>query len=179
MATSCSVPAPKKNRTRACGMTQSLLIRLSRMHQFAALRHRGFRLLWMATLLSATARWADMVVVGWLTLELTDSALWVGIVAASKMAGYVAAPFMGVIADRMDRRLLLVIAAVVNLTVSIVMLLLFVAGALALWHIIALALLSSLTWALDYPTRQAFVPDLVGREHLTNAIALNSVAVEI
>ena len=160
-------------------MPQGVFVRLRRMEQFAALRHRGFRLLWIATLLSATARWADMVVVGWLTLELTDSALMVGIVAASKMAGYLAAPFMGVVADRMDRRLLLVVAAVVNLATSAVMLLLFVADALALWHVIALALVSSLTWALDNPTRQAFLPDLVRREHLGNAIALNAVAVEI
>jgi MFS family permease len=143
------------------------------------LRHRGFRLLWTDTLLSATARWADVVVIGWLTLELTDSALMVGIVAACKMAGYVAAPFMGVIADRMDRRRLLIVASSVNLAVAALMLLLFASGWLALWHVITLALLSGLTWALDNPTRQAFVPDLVGREDLTNAIALNSVAVEI
>jgi len=155
------------------------LVRLSRMQQFAALRHRGFRLLWTATLLSATARWADMVVIGWLTLELTDSALMVGIVAASKMAGYVAAPFMGVFADRMDRRRLLVFASATNLTVALIMLLLFLTGLLVLWHVIALALVSSVTWAIDNPARQAFVPDLVDREHLTNAIALNSVAVEI
>src|SRR5687768_4065958 len=160
-------------------MIRETLAWLGGMPQFAALRYRGFRLLWMATLLSSTARWADMVVVGWLTLELTDSPLMVGIVAGSKMAGYLAAPFMGVIADRMDRRLLLIIAAVVNLGVSALMLLLFVSNALALWHIIALALVSSVTWALDNPTRQAFVPDLVDREHLTNAIALNAVATEI
>jgi Na+/melibiose symporter-like transporter len=86
---------------------------------------------------------------------------------------------MGVAADRMDRRVLLVIAAAVNLAVSTLMLLLFVTGALVLWHVIALALVSSLTWAIDNPTRQAFVPDLVDREDLTNAIALNSVAIEI
>jgi MFS family permease len=149
------------------------------MHQFAALHHRGFRLLWIATLLSATARWADMVVIGWLTLELTNSPLMVGVVAGSKMAGYIAAPFMGVMADRVDRRLLLVIAAVVNLVVSALMLILFVSGALALWHVIALALVSSVTWALDHPTRQALVPDLVKPENLTNAIALNAVANEI
>ena len=160
-------------------MMREALARLGRMPQFAALHHRGFCLLWLATLFSSTARWADIVVVGWLTLELTDSALMVGIVAGSKMAGYLAAPFMGVVADRMDRRLLLVIASVVNLAVSAVMLLLFVSGWLALWHIIALALVGSLTWALDNPTRQAFVPDLVETEHLTNAIALNSVAIEI
>ena len=156
-----------------------LVTRLRGLPQFAALRHRSFRLLWTATLLSSTARWADMVVLGWLTLELTDSALWVGIVAASKMAGYLAAPFMGVVADRMDRRLLLIVAAVVNVAVSAIMLVLFVAATLALWHVIALAVVSSLTWALDNPTRQAFVPDLVDREDLTNAIALNAVATEI
>ncbi len=157
---------------------QRIFARLGRMHQFAALRHRGFRLLWTATLLSSTARWADMVVIGWLTLDLTASPLMVGVVAASKMAGYVAAPFMGVIADRMDRRLLLIIASVVNLATATLMLLLFVTGYLELWHIVVLAVVSSLTWSLDHPTRQAFVPDLVNKEHLTNAIALNSVAVE-
>jgi len=169
----------KRTRRPPLGMMRDLLARLGRMHQFAALRHRGFRLLWIASLLSSTARWADMVVIGWLTLELTDSALMVGIVAAAKMAGYLAAPFMGVVADRMDRRLLLIIAAAVNFAVSALMLVLFVSGWLALWHIIGLALVSSLTWALDNPTRQAFVPDLVNKDDLTNAIALNAVAVEI
>ncbi len=158
---------------------RSMLERLTQMRQFAALRHRGFRMLWTATVLSSTARWADMVVVGWLTLELTDSALMVGIVAASKMAGYIAAPFMGVVADRMDKRLLLIIAAVINLVVSAMMLVLYVAGGLVLWHIIALALAGSITWAVDNPTRQALMPDLVEKEDLTNAVALNSVAVEI
>lgn len=155
------------------------LARLARMDQLAALRHRGFRLLWIATLLSSTGRWADMVVIGWLTLDLTDSPLMVGIVAGCKMAGYLVAPFMGVVADRFDRRTLLVIAAAVNLAVSAILLVLLLAAALALWHIIVLALLSSFTWALDNPTRNAFVPDLVGPQDLTNAIALNAVAIEI
>jgi MFS family permease len=168
-----------QNRRFDVVIMSDFLGRLGRMQQFAALRHRGFRLLWIASLLSSTARWADMVVIGWLTLELTDSALMVGIVAGSKMAGYVAAPFMGVVADRMDRRLLLVIAAVVNVAVAAMMLLLFALGVLQLWHVITLALVSSLTWALDNPTRNAFVPDLVGPKDLTNAIALNAVAIEI
>jgi MFS family permease len=103
----------------------------------------------------------------------------VGIVTGSKMAGYLAAPFMGVVVDRMDRRLLLMIAAGVNLAVAVIMLLLVVTGWLALWHLITLALIGSLTWALDNPTRNAFVPDLVGRENLTNAIALTALALEI
>lgn len=160
-------------------MIQQALARLGRMQQFAALRHRDFRLLWFATLLSSTARWADMVIIGWLTLELTNSPFWVGIVAGSKMVGYFAAPFMGVIADRMDRRLLMIVAGAVNLGVSAAMLVLFALDWLALWHVIALAFVSSLTWALDHPTRQALMPDLVRKEDLTNAIALNAIAVEI
>lgn len=149
------------------------------MYQASALRHRGFRLLWTATLLSSTARWADVVVVGWLTLELTESALMVGIVAGSKMAGYILAPFMGVAADRIDRRLLLIIAALVNWAVSAIMLALLLTGLLTLTHIIVLSLIASLTWALDNPTRQAFVPDLVDKKDLTNAVALNAVATEL
>jgi len=149
------------------------------MHQLTAFRNRSFRLLWIATLLSSTARWADIVVIGWLTLVLTDSAFMVGIVAASKMAGYIAAPFMGVIADRVDRRLLLIVASAVNLAVSVIMLALFVLGWLLLWHLIVLALVSSVTWAIDNPARQALVADLVEIKDLTNAIALNAVAVEI
>lgn len=160
-------------------MMREAFARLGRMPQFAALRHRDFRLLWMASLLSSTARWADMVVIGWLTLELTDSPLMVGIVAACKMAGYLAAPFMGVAADRMDRRALLIVAAGVNLAVSAAMLLLVVFGWLELWHVIVLALVGSFTWAIDNPTRNALVPDLVEREDLTNAVALNAVALEI
>lgn len=158
---------------------RDLLARFAALPQFAALRFRDFRLLWTASVLSATARWADMVVLGWLTLELTDSAFWVGIVAGSKMAGYIAAPFMGVIADRMDRRKLLIIAALINLAVAAAMLVLILLKMLALWHIIALALCGSITWAIDNPTRQALMPDLVGKEHITNAVALNAVAMEI
>jgi predicted MFS family arabinose efflux permease len=95
------------------------------------------------------------------------------------MAGYFAAPFMGVVADRVDRRLLLIVAAGVNLVVALAMWLLFVLEWLELWHIIVLALAGSFTWALDNPTRQALVPDLVGKDALTNAIALNAVAIEI
>ena len=160
-------------------MMQEAFSRLGQMQQLAALRHRRFRLLWIGTVLSSTARWADLVVLGWLTLELTDSPLIVGIVAACKMAGYLVGPFMGVLADRMDRRALLIIASLVNLVVTLAMLLLFVSGWLALWHIITLALLSSVTWALDNPTRQAFVPDLVEGDDLTNAIALTMVAIEL
>jgi len=160
-------------------MPMDFLARLGQTPQLSALRHRGFRLLWTATLLSSTARWADLVVVGWLTLELTDSPLMVGIVAAAKMVGYLAAPFMGVVVDRMDRRLLLLMAAGANLAASVAMLLLFVYGWLVLWHVIGLALVSGLTWALDNPTRNAFVPDLVEGEDLTNAIALNALAIEI
>jgi len=152
---------------------------LIQIFQRSALRHQSFRRLWVTTLLSSTARWADLIVVGWLTLELTDSALMVGIVTACKMAGYILAPLMGVAADRMDRRKLLIVASIISGSLTALMLVLLMTGSLTVSYLIALSLLSSLTWALDYPARQALVPDLVEPEDLTNAIALNSVATEM
>ena len=149
------------------------------MFNTGALRHRNFRMLWFATLLSSTARWADLVVVGWLTLVLTDSALMVGIVTGCKMAGYLLAPMMGVLADRMDRRKLLIMASLISSGVTLTMLVLLLTDTLNVGHLIVLALISSLTWALDHPTRQAFIPDLVGKDDLTNAVAMNAVATEM
>lgn len=152
---------------------------LRQIFERSALRHPAFRRLWVTTLLSSTARWADIVVVGWLTLELTDSALMVGIVTACKMAGYLLAPLMGVAADRLDRRKLLILASVVSGLISVAMLVLLATGWLTVGYLMGLSLISGLTWALDNPTRQAFIPDLVEPEDLTNAIAMNSVATEL
>ena len=152
---------------------------LVQVFQRSALRHRSFRMLWIATLLSSTARWADLVVVGWLTLELTDSALMVGIMTACKMAGIVLSPLMGVAVDRMDRRKLLMLASMVSGLNSALMLALLLTGQLTVTYLVTIALVSSLIWALDNPTRQALVPDLVEPEDLNNAIATNSVATEI
>jgi MFS family permease len=152
--------------------------RWTEIKQASALRHPGFRMLWTATLLSSTARWADLVVVGWLTLELTNSALMVGIVSGCKMAGYLFAPLMGVAADRLNRYKLLILASVVSGAIAMTMLGLLLTDHMAIGYLIVLSLVSSLTWALDHPTRQAFIPDLVGQKNLTNAVALNAVATE-
>lgn len=155
------------------------MLRLIQAFRSSALRHPNFRMLWTATLLSSTARWADLVVVGWLTLQITDSPLIVGIVAGCKMAGYILAPMMGVAADRMDRRMLLITASVISGSVALIMLILLLNDSLSISYLIALSLISSLTWALDNPTRQAFIPDLVEKDDLTNAVALNAVAIEL
>lgn len=153
--------------------------RWNQIRQASALRHSGFRMLWTASLLSSTARWADFVVIGWLTLELTNSALMVGIVSGCKMAGYILAPVMGVAADRMDRHKLLILASIVSGTIALLMLTLLLTDRMTIGYLITLSLVSSLTWALDHPTRQAFIPDLVDQKDLTNAIALNAVATEM
>ncbi|MFM7009158.1 MAG: MFS transporter, partial [Betaproteobacteria bacterium] len=152
--------------------------RWAQIREASALRHPGFRMLWTATLLSSTARWADLVVVGWLTLELTNSALMVGIVSGCKMAGYLFAPLMGVAADRLNRYKLLILASVVSGAIAMTMLGLLLTDQMAIGYLITLSLVSSLTWALDHPTRQAFIPDLVGQKNQTNAVALNAVATE-
>ena len=156
-----------------------MLRRLIALHHHSALRYPNFRMLWLATSLSSTARWADLVVVGWITLQLTDSALMVGVVSGCKMAGYLFAPLMGVAADRLDRRKLLMTASIVSGLIALSMIVLLTTDLLTIGYLITLSLISSLTWALDSPTRQAFIPDLVPKNDLTNAIALNAVAIEL
>ena len=156
-----------------------MISRVRQIIQESALRHRSFRLLWVTSLCSSTARWADLVVVGWLTLELTDSPLMVGVVAACKMAGLLFSPAMGVAADRIDRRRLLIVASLLSWSMALITLLLLLTGWMTIEYLIALSLVSSLAWALDNPTRQAFISDLVEGRDLTNAIALNSVATEM
>ena len=156
-----------------------MINRVRQILQESALRHRSFRLLWVTSLCSSTARWADLVVVGWLTLELTDSPLMVGVVAACKMAGLLFSPAMGVAADRIDRRRLLIVASLLSWSMALITLLLLLTGWMTIEYLIALSLVSSLAWALDNPTRQAFISDLVEGRDLTNAIALNSVATEM
>lgn len=156
-----------------------MIHRLAVAFRGSALRHPNFRMLWVATLLSSTARWADLVVVGWITLQVTDSPLMVGIVAGCKMAGYILAPMMGVAVDRMDRLKLLIAASIVSGGVALIMLILLLTDSLSTSYLITLSLISSLTWALDSPARQAFIPDVVEKDDLTNAVALNAVATEL
>jgi MFS family permease len=145
-----------------------------------ALRHRDFRLFWTGNFLSNIGTWMQNIAQGWLVLQLTNSAFWLGVVGfAASFPILLFALIGGVIADHVNKRKLLMV------TQSAMMIFAFIMAALAYFkingrpminvtEIVLLALGTGIAMSLNTPTYQALVPQLVPREDLTNAIALNS-----
>lgn len=152
----------------------------SKPNTFAALRYRNFQLYFGGQLVSTSGTWMQTVAQSVLVFDLTQSELWLGIVAcAAGLPSLFLSPFAGVIVERVPRRRILIV------TQSSQMLLAFALSALVLthvvqvWHIVVLALLLGVTNAIDAPARQAFVIDMVGRQDLQSGIALNSLMFNI
>jgi MFS family permease len=111
----------------------------------------------------------------WLVLELTHSAWWLGVVGALQFLPVLfLALFGGVLADRLPKRTVLVFTQSSAMLLAFILWILVATGGVQLWHVLIMAALLGLTNSLDMPTRQAFVVEMVGREDLPNAVALNS-----
>ncbi len=144
--------------------------------RLGVLRHRNFALFWFSLVVSHSGTWMQIMVVGWLTEELTHSPFWVGLVSAARGVPMVVLPFVGgVAADRMDRRTLLWITQLSQALLGLTLAVLVAAGAAQVWHFAALGFLAAVAGAFDQPTRQAIVPSLVPREDLRKAVALHAV----
>jgi MFS family permease len=142
---------------------------------FIALRHRNYRLFFFGQMISLIGTWMQTTALAWLVLELTHNALLLGLVGALQfLPVMVFSLFGGVLADRLPKRTTLIFTQSFALLQAEVMWILVATGKIQIWQILLLAALLGLTQALDTPTRQAFVGELVGREDLPNAIALNS-----
>ena len=149
---------------------------VTRFPQMArALRNPNFRLFWSGNFLSNIGTWMQNVAQGWLVLLLTNSAFWLGVVGfAGSIPFLIFTLFGGVIADRVDKRRLLLA------TQTVMMMLAFLLAALAwfkvitVWEVAAIAFMNGVAMSMNAPSYQAMVPRLVKREDLTNAIALNS-----
>jgi MFS family permease len=146
---------------------------------FRALAHRNFRLFWAGAFLSNIGTWMQTVAQGWLVLQLTDSAFWLGVDGfAATSPGLVLTLLGGVFADRIDRkRLLIYTQAGAGLTALTLALLIFtgvVSDASHVWIILVASFITGCCFSLASPSYQAITIDLVGREDLSNAIALNS-----
>ena len=142
---------------------------------FAAVRHRNFRLYWIGQIISLVGTWMQSVSQPWLVLLLHGSPIQLGLVLAFQFAPSLAlAPLGGVLADRVDKRRLLIFTQSVAALQALVLFGLTVTGVVQIWHIMALALALGFVNALDMPVRQAFAAELVPREDLMNAITLNS-----
>jgi len=142
---------------------------------FAALKHRNFRLWFVGQLVSLVGTWMQSTAQGFLIYQLTGSPAYLGYVGfAGGSPSLLFSLFGGVIADRMPRRTLLVITQSAMLVLAFIQAGLTFSNLVRPWHIIVLAFLNGVATAFDAPARQAFVLEMVTREDLTNAIALNS-----
>jgi MFS family permease len=145
------------------------------LRAFLALHHRNFRLFFFGQLISLIGTWMQSIGQAWLVLELTHSAFLLGVVGALQFLPVLFfALFGGVLADRWPKRTVLMFTQSSAMLLALVLWALVLTGTVQLWHILILATLLGLTNALDMPTRQAFVVEMVGREDLPNAVALNS-----
>ena len=145
---------------------------------FSSLRIRNFRLYMAGLTVSVAGNWMQNVAVGWLVLQLTGSGTVLGVVTAARYAPLlVLGPWGGLVADRYDKRLLLRVAALVQLVVAAVLGVATVTHVVDIWSLTALILVAGVVDVVDTPSRQAFMNNLVGRDRIGNAIALNSVLV--
>jgi MFS family permease len=142
---------------------------------FRALSHRNFRLFWAGAFLSNTGTWMQAVAQGWLVYQLTSSPFWLGLDAFMSTApGLILTLLAGVFADLVDRRRLLLFTQVGAGLAALVLAVLIVTGVVHVWMILVLSFVTGCCFAIAGPSYQAITIDLVGREDLANAIALNS-----
>jgi len=142
----------------------------------AAWQYHHYRLLWSSAFGTYVGRWAEMVVVSWLVLELTDSPLLVGLVGAVRTAPMFLGPYCGTIADRYDRRRILMTAQITWAAASLVITGLFFTSMLEVWHLFVLTFIGGLSFTFDFSTRYAAASEIVGSQHLLPAVSLLFVA---
>src|SRR5260370_10243269 len=138
------------------------------------LRHREFAIFWAGQAISLVGTWMQAFAQGWVVTGLTTSAFALGLVNfCNSIPTLVLMPFGGVAADRLERRRILVWTQFTMLILAAVMGALIATHRLHLWHIYVIALLLGVATAYDLPAYQAFYPQLVDREDLSQAISLN------
>lgn len=143
---------------------------------FRAFSYRDYRLLWTGAFISSCGTWMQQVAQAWLVLTLTGSAFWLGFDAFLGQAPFLAFSLIGgVVADRMDRRRILLVSQVVQMADAFLLAALIFVHRVAIWHILALSFVTGLAQSFGGPAYQALVPTLVDREDVPNAVALQSI----
>jgi MFS family permease len=140
-----------------------------------ALHHRNFRLFFAGQLISLIGTWMQNIAQSWLVYKLTGSAALLGAVGfAGQIPVFLLAPVGGAVADRHNRHRIVVATQTTSMVLAFILAALTLAGRITVWEIVVLASLLGVVNAFDIPTRQAFLVEMVGKEDLMNAIALNS-----
>ena len=143
---------------------------------FKAFSYRDFRLMWIGACTSSIGTWMQIVAQGWLIYRLTHNSLLLGF---DKFLGGI--PILlfslvgGVVADRVERRRILLMSQYVQMASAAALTILVATGFVQVWQILCLSFISGLAQAFGGPAYQALIPTLVSREDMPNAIALNSI----
>jgi MFS family permease len=146
----------------------------------AALGYRDFRVLWLGACTSSIGTWMQKVAQSWLVLELTNSASYLALDAfLGELPILLFTLIGGVVADRHDRRRLLLASQVVQMASAFALAVLVAGGWVHIWYVLALSFLSGCAQAFGGPAYQSLVPSLVHKDHLPNAVALNSIQFNI
>jgi len=144
-------------------------------HTLRALRHRNYRLFFCGQTLSIIGNWVQQIAMAWLVYRLTGSAWLLGVTGfAGQIAILVLSPFGGLWADRFDRYRLLLLTQALSAVPPLVLALLSYTGLLEVWHVVSMALLAGVINAIDTPVRLTFTSEMVPREDLPGAIAMNA-----
>lgn len=144
-------------------------------HGFRALRVRNYRLFWLGQIVSLSGSWMQTTAQAWLVLQLTQSPFALGLVTTLQFLPIMLLSLVGgVLIDRFSKHRMVLTTQVLALIQATIFGVLVGTGLIQLWHVYILAAIQGMINAFDNPARQAFVPELSGREHLVNAIALNS-----
>lgn len=147
---------------------------------FTSLRHRDYRFLWLGQIGHSASLWMEQVIRPVLILELTDSALMVGLVVATRMFPMLVFGLpAGVVADRLDKRRVLLACQTVTMSMHFLLAFLVLRGVVEPWHVFATALVSGTSMSFNQPARQSLIPRLVPDEDLPNAISLNTAAMNV
>ena len=140
-----------------------------------SLKHRNFQLFFSGQMISLVGTWMDNIAEAWLVYRLTGSSLLLGTVAfAGQIPIFLLGPIGGLVADRFDRRSIIVATQTSSMILAFILAFLTLTKRVTVWEVILLASLMGVVNAFDVPARQSFLVEMVGREDLMNAIALNS-----
>lgn len=146
------------------------------IHSLRAFRHRSYRLFFVGQSVAVLGNWIQFLAMNWLVYRLTGSAWLLGVTGfASQIAILLLAPFGGLWADRVDRRMLLLWMQVAGMVPGFALAALAYADAIEIWHVVVMACLFGVIMAIDVPVRQSFTPEMVpAREDMASAIAFNA-----
>jgi MFS family permease len=147
---------------------------------FQSLKHRNYRLLWIGTLIANSGDWMDQIALNWLVYQLSGSAVQLALLNLCRLTPILIFTLLGgVVADRMERRRLLFTTQFIAMVLALILAVLTWTGVVQIWMVLLVAVGRGIVLSFNQPARQSLISELVPREDLKNAIALNSATLNL